>query len=270
MEHNKNISWEIIEDKDTEAFFNNLHLAVYNGQLDKVEQCFKQGIDVNSKTIEAHPERHVVVKIVTAGGWNKAWDETALHIAARKGHMQIVKLLLDHDAQRGLTNNMGQTAEDIAQQKGRTQIVQLIHNYHGPAPLPLNQPINQPLLNLVQPPHRQLNISYYIPGLAGAFVTLGAFLFANDGTEVSATRAIGLLMILATITYGMSFGYQKANTLAHDLFQHSGRFFNRVGNGIEGHGVGNAYVNHNQVNNKFDIDVNVGLNDKKIFKCNIL
>ena len=52
--------------------------------------------------------------------------ETALHAAARNGHLDVVRLLLDSGAQKNVTSKAGATALHVAAQKGHSQVVQLL------------------------------------------------------------------------------------------------------------------------------------------------
>ena len=55
---------------------------------------------------------------------------TALHAAAENGHLDIVRLLLDHDADIDAQDSMGRTPLHVASQQGHRDIVRLLleHN----------------------------------------------------------------------------------------------------------------------------------------------
>lgn len=57
---------------------------------------------------------------------NKLYGETALMIAAGSGHREATQFLLEHGADKTLTNLNGQTALDFAQEKGYQNIVELL------------------------------------------------------------------------------------------------------------------------------------------------
>ena len=52
--------------------------------------------------------------------------KTALHYAADMGHLEIVTLLLEHDADINVKNNRGTNALHFAVEKGHLEVVQLL------------------------------------------------------------------------------------------------------------------------------------------------
>lgn len=51
---------------------------------------------------------------------------TALHIAARKGHQGIARLLLEYRAKKNIKNKKGETAADLAQDQ---EMKNLLNNW---------------------------------------------------------------------------------------------------------------------------------------------
>lgn len=53
-------------------------------------------------------------------------DQTPLHCAARMGHKEIVKLLLDHKANSNSTTTAGHTPLHIAAREGHVQTIRIL------------------------------------------------------------------------------------------------------------------------------------------------
>jgi ankyrin repeat protein len=51
---------------------------------------------------------------------------TALHLAAYKGHIEVVHLLLSHGADRAATGSKGETAQLLAEEGGHGQVVEAL------------------------------------------------------------------------------------------------------------------------------------------------
>jgi ankyrin repeat protein len=51
---------------------------------------------------------------------------TALHLAAERGHLEIVKLLAEHGADHQVRNAQGQTATDVAASKANKAVVEYL------------------------------------------------------------------------------------------------------------------------------------------------
>jgi len=56
---------------------------------------------------------------------SSVYNSTPLHIAAGWGHIRIVELLLQHDADVNIKNDTGETAADLARLAGDTELLQL-------------------------------------------------------------------------------------------------------------------------------------------------
>lgn len=84
-----------------------LYKAVNTGKKAEIESALKQNpSDINQQS--------------------QTRKNTPLHIAASKGDIDIVKLLIDNGADVKLENSKGETALHIAQQKGKQEIVELL------------------------------------------------------------------------------------------------------------------------------------------------
>ncbi|XP_078581532.1 death-associated protein kinase 1-like [Branchiostoma floridae x Branchiostoma japonicum] len=82
--------------------------AVRRGDVQTVRRCLQAGVDVNQR-----------LKGSLFGG-------TALHVASMYGRTEIVKLLLQHDADVEARDNYGDTALHVASRNGHTEIVKLL------------------------------------------------------------------------------------------------------------------------------------------------
>jgi ankyrin repeat protein len=61
------------------------------------------------------------------------YGETALHLALEKGHLNIARLLIEHNTSVNLTAEYGWTALHLALKKGHLDIVRLLikPNHHS-------------------------------------------------------------------------------------------------------------------------------------------
>ena len=91
-----------------------IHIAAYNGNSGVVRLlCQEYGVDVNcstSKTLEDEPKKGI----------------TALEWAARKGHAEVVKVLLDNKADVNASDTDGVTPLYIAARNGHIDVVKLL------------------------------------------------------------------------------------------------------------------------------------------------
>lgn len=84
-----------------------LHVAAKNNDLKKIEELITTGTDINARD----------------KGFNL---QTALHIAVRGEHFELVKLLLLHGANANIQNVFGLTPLHRAARKGYTDFVRLL------------------------------------------------------------------------------------------------------------------------------------------------
>ena len=56
--------------------------------------------------------------------------DTALHIACKKGHINVTESLLFHEADMAITNNEGNTPLDVYQGTSKDEIVSLFSMYN--------------------------------------------------------------------------------------------------------------------------------------------
>jgi len=110
-----------------------IHIAAYNGNSGVVRQlCQEYGVDANcsSETLGEKPKKGI----------------TALEWAARKGHTEVVKVLIDNKAEVNVSRPTdGVTPLYISAQEGHTEVVKLLLDnnadvnanptYNGPTPL---------------------------------------------------------------------------------------------------------------------------------------
>ena len=94
-----------------------IHIAAYNGNSGVVRLlCQECGVDANcntSETLEKQPRKGI----------------TPLEWAARKGHAEVVKVLLDNRADANVSRHVdGVTPLYIAAQNGHTEVVKLLLN----------------------------------------------------------------------------------------------------------------------------------------------
>lgn len=107
---------------------NGLFSSAIRGDLEGVKKALEKGTDVNVKTrfgmipVEIVKEGRVVS--IDAVGVNGG--ETALILAARKGHLYVVKYLIEKGANVYAQDDSGQTALDSAKEYGYTEIVNFL------------------------------------------------------------------------------------------------------------------------------------------------
>jgi len=91
-----------------------IHIAAYKGNSGIVRLLCKQyGVDVNcstSETIEEEPKKGI----------------TPLEWAARKGHTEVIKALLENKAEVNVSRPTGTTPLYMAAQNGHTEVVKLL------------------------------------------------------------------------------------------------------------------------------------------------
>ncbi|XP_016068204.1 PREDICTED: ankyrin repeat domain-containing protein 66 [Miniopterus natalensis] len=90
-----------------------LHQAVAVGDYNLVKKILKKGLcDPNYKDVD----------------WN---DRTPLHWAAIKGHMEVMKLLIQYGASPCLVTDVGWTPAHFAAESGHLNVLKMLHALHA-------------------------------------------------------------------------------------------------------------------------------------------
>ncbi|MFW9965045.1 MAG: ankyrin repeat domain-containing protein [Candidatus Sifarchaeia archaeon] len=92
----------------------NLIAAAETGNLDAVKEALESGADIDAQ--------------------NEYMKDSALHLAASRGHLKIVQYLLEKEANLLLTNATDMTPLHIAARDGQTQVVQFLLEKAGKIP----------------------------------------------------------------------------------------------------------------------------------------
>ena len=95
--------------------FTALMLAARSNQVDYAKKLIDAGADVN----QTHQS-----------SWGDS-NQTALFMAAERGHIEIMNLLLEHDADPSIRDKEGRTALDIARQFEQADAVSLLEDLNG-------------------------------------------------------------------------------------------------------------------------------------------
>jgi len=103
-----------VDDRDSDGF-TALHRAARDGDLEAAENLIIQGrADVNSLTNNSYYSNYTSAQ------------EAPLHLAAQRGHKDVVQLLLSHSAEVDLTDKNGWTALQWAASRGHKDVVDVL------------------------------------------------------------------------------------------------------------------------------------------------
>jgi len=113
-----------------------LHLASYRGHLEIGKWLLDHGADVNARDdldwtplyIAALNEQRAFARMLLENGamTNVSHWETPLHVASRYGHVEVVRLLLEHGADLRVRDRFDRTPSEVASHYGKLEIVQLL------------------------------------------------------------------------------------------------------------------------------------------------
>lgn len=136
-----------------------MHMAVTNDQIDIVELLLNykadpdagqwrwehgEVIDYSTPLITAVEKKNVKITEVLLchdsnpvnPNYYNSFGETSLHIAAEKGYLEIVKLLLKYFADPSITTGDGYTADSLAQAGGHHDIVKVLREHNNNDEIP--------------------------------------------------------------------------------------------------------------------------------------
>jgi len=113
-----------------------LHDAAAGGHMDVVEYLVRKGADVNARGkrdisplirfFRANPETKNLVQSIIAEDSDKDGNDTPLHWAAERGHMDVVKYLIAAGADVNAKNSQGMTALHWTAILGRKNMVECL------------------------------------------------------------------------------------------------------------------------------------------------
>ena len=93
-----------------------LHYAAMDDRVDVARVLVQHGQDVNAVPNDEE---------IPAGYYERGWG-TALHEAARRGHEQMVRFLLDSGIDVALKDNNGKTAREIAAENQHQNVIEML------------------------------------------------------------------------------------------------------------------------------------------------
>uniref|UniRef100_A0A3Q3JS54 ZU5 domain-containing protein n=1 Tax=Monopterus albus TaxID=43700 RepID=A0A3Q3JS54_MONAL len=109
----------------TESGLTPLHVAAFMGHLNIVKNLLQRGASPNASNVQIEPlSWHKCTRVCVY--LHQKDDQTPLHCAARMGHKELVKLLLEHKANPDSATTAGHTPLHIAGREGHVQTVRIL------------------------------------------------------------------------------------------------------------------------------------------------
>lgn len=121
-----------------------IHKAAQNNDLAMLREGLQKNVDINAVTNDGWTALHFaaykgyieIVKALLAAGIDASiqgnlYGRTALHYAANQGYLEVVKAIISHDSSlKFFKDRGGKTPLDIANEKGFADIAEVIAGYH--------------------------------------------------------------------------------------------------------------------------------------------
>jgi hypothetical protein len=113
----------------TNSLLRTIAQANYSTKIPMIRVLLKAGINPN--WIAPKQEYPMPTGPMDRGEYNPEWfgttdRETALHVAAQQGDLELAKLLLRHGARKWVRDGLGKTAKQRAEKHGQTEMVKLL------------------------------------------------------------------------------------------------------------------------------------------------
>jgi len=137
-------AWAAMSKKQKDSLMKKIHNAAFDGDLGGVEAALKEGCDVNVQNDDPNSAGEAALHFATAKGHvdivkllmqykaNPAvkakfgeWGFTPLHYAARSGNVELVELVYDPKAM-GVDNYSKKSPKDLAKKEGHDAVVKLL------------------------------------------------------------------------------------------------------------------------------------------------
>lgn len=135
--------------KTDPAVMESLKMAVYQGNIGKVQDLIEKGADPNAAANRdwtplfwaAHKGFEDIAALLIDSGADvnarTSSGQTPLHYAASEGRTGVALLLLERGADIGAKTRWGAAAADMAEKAGYRKTAAVLRNYKPPAPPPL-------------------------------------------------------------------------------------------------------------------------------------